>query len=190
MSGAAFIVGVGGSTRTGSSSERALGLALRAAEVAGARTEAFTGTALDLPMYAPEKPQRTAAAIRLVEALRHCDGLVISSPGYHGGVSGLIKNALDYIEDLREDERPYIDGVPVGCIVCASGWQATTTTLVATRSIVHALRGWPTPLGVCINTAESGLGDDGETGSRAAAQLNLLGRQVADAAKMLSAPPR
>lgn len=27
------------------------------------------------------------------------------------------------------------------------------TTLTAMRSIVHALRGWPTPLGVGINTA-------------------------------------
>ena len=53
---------------------------------------------------------------------------------------------------------------------CASGWQAATTTLVAFRSIVHALRGWPTPLGVCINTTAPAHEAD--------EQLAILGEQV------------
>ena len=63
-----------------------------------------------------------------------------------------IKNALDYAEDTAKDARPYLDGRAVGCIACAYGWQATDSTLIAMRSIVHALRGWPTPLGVAANT--------------------------------------
>jgi FMN reductase len=66
----------------------------------------------------------------------------------------VLENALDYVEDLREDERPYFDGRAIGCIVCANGWQATMTTLVGMRLTVHARRGWPTPLGVVINAAE------------------------------------
>ncbi len=55
----------------------------------------------------------------LVEAVRECDGLVLGSPAYHGGLSGLVKNALDYLEDLHDDAPPYLDGRAVGCIVCA-----------------------------------------------------------------------
>ncbi|WP_163579655.1 NADPH-dependent FMN reductase, partial [Klebsiella pneumoniae] len=80
------------------------------------------------PMFAPERPDRSDEARALIAALRRADGIVISSPGYHGSMSGLIKNALDYTEDMRDDAQPYFDGRAVGCIACAAGWQATGST--------------------------------------------------------------
>jgi len=136
-------------------------------------------------MYAPELPFRTAESLALVEALRRADGVIMASPGYHGSISGLLKNALDYTEDMREDLRVYLDGRAVGCIVCAAGWQAVGTTLTAMRSIVHALRGWPTPMGVGINTA-GGKVFDGEGRCIDAAvrkQLEILAGQVVDFAE-------
>ena len=105
-------------------------------------------------MYAPHELERTPKALELVGALRDADAVVVGSPGYHGAVSGLVKNALDYIEDLREDPRVYLDNTPWGCISCAYGWQAAVGTLGQLRSIGHALRAWPTPLGVAINSAD------------------------------------
>ena len=70
---------------------------------------------------------------------------------------------LDYLEELAGDERPYVDGLPVAGIVTASGWQAAVNTLRALRETVHALRGWPTPLGLAVNVA-GGLTDP-ETGT-------------------------
>ena len=176
-----FIVGLGGTTRPGSSTERALGFALAAAEAAGAEVELIAGPALILPMYSPETPERTPEAQRIVAALSRAHGVIIASPGYHGSLSGLIKNALDYVEDMRGDAAPYLDGRAVGLIACASGWQATGTTLVALRSIAHALRGWPTPLGVGVNTVGGLLDAAGAIADPAtAAQLTLLGQQVVE----------
>ncbi|WP_051574150.1 NADPH-dependent FMN reductase [Mycobacterium sp. URHB0044] len=176
-----LIVGLGGTLSEASSSERALRQALAAAEQQGARTELFAAEALDLPMYTVDRSKRTSAAIALVDALARADGLIIATPGYHGGISGLVKNALDYIEDLRGDARPYLDGRAVGCIVCAYGWQATTTTLVSLRSTVHALRGWPTPLGVAINSAQTTFDDAGRVlDDQCSQQLTMLSRQVLD----------
>lgn len=176
-----FVVGLGGTTRPNSSTERALRAALSAAEAEGAETLLLGAADLELPMYAPERPERDPAARRLVAALAAADGVILSSPGYHGAFSGLIKNALDYAEDLRDGERPYLEGRAVGCIACAFGWQATTTTLVALRSVVHALRAWPTPLGVAINSAQPVFGADGAVLDEVAARnLALLGRQVVD----------
>jgi FMN reductase len=95
-------------------------------------------------------------------------------------VSGLVKNAIDLLEDLRAEERVYLDGMPVGCIVTAAGWQGCNTTLAALRSIVHALRGWPTPLGVTLNTAGVKLfSNDGEcVDDQVTASLRLLAEQV------------
>jgi FMN reductase len=114
-----LIVGVGGTVRPNSSSEKALRACLAAAEAEGARTRCFGGSALLMPMYDPVDPARTVAARELVDALRQADGVIVASPGYHGSVSGLVKNALDYIEDLRDDRRVYLDGRPVGLITCA-----------------------------------------------------------------------
>ncbi|HEY2764107.1 MAG TPA: NADPH-dependent FMN reductase [Pseudonocardiaceae bacterium] len=173
------VVGIGGSMRPGSQSERALNVALDGARAAGAETVAVTGVDLVLPFYDPAVTQRSDVAHRLVEALRDADGVVLVSPGYHGTVSGLVKNALDYVEDLRDDPRPYLDGRAVGCVAIAQGWQATVTTLTALRSIVHAVRAWPTPLGAALNSSEVVFDERGIPSDSAVERtLRTIGEQV------------
>ncbi|RKT52084.1 NADPH-dependent FMN reductase [Saccharothrix australiensis] len=175
------VVGIGGSLRPNSQSERAMRLVLAGAEDAGAKVLEVPGPELVLPFYDPAVTDRPANARRLVEVLRSADGVVLVSPGYHGTVSGLVKNALDYVEDLRADERPYLDGRAVGCVATARGWQASVTTLNALRSIVHALRGWPTPLGAAINSGEVDFDLDGGCSDHSVAvNLRTIGRQVAE----------
>ena len=182
------VVGIGGSMREDSQSERALGVVLDSARAAGAETIAITGTDLILPFYDPAVVERSEVAHRLVATLREADGVVLVSPGYHGTVSGLVKNALDYVEDLRADTRPYLDGRAVGCVAMALGWQATVTTLTALRSIVHALRGWPTPMGVGINTTAKIFDAEGRCLDEGVAkQLEILATQVVDFARMRAA---
>jgi FMN reductase len=178
------IVGLGGTSRPESTSECALRACLARVEALGGHTEAFCSESLDLPLYGTGAPL-VPAARRLVEAIRHCDGLVISSPCYHGGVSGAIKNAFDYVEELRDDARPYLDGRSVGVVVCAYGVQAVGTTIVGIRSVVHALRGWPTPLAAGIHTTGRIFDADGRcTDAAAAAQLDLVAEQVWEFAAM------
>lgn len=149
------IVGIGGTVRPNSSSELLVRAVLRECEALGAATRMFDGPSLSaLPMFNPESAERTAEERALVDAVRTADGLIIGSPGYHGSVSGMIKNAIDLLEDTRADPRVYFDGLPVGLAVSAAGWQAGGVTLAAMRAIVHAMRGWPTPLGIMINSIE------------------------------------
>jgi FMN reductase len=134
---------------------------------------------LQLPLYDPDAALTPEAESFLAEVQR-ADGLIIASPAYHGAPSSLVMNALDYIEVLRTDRRPYLDGRAVGCVVCASGWQAGVTTLVSLRSMVHALRGWPTPLGVAINSKEVALSQGREVTERIRTQLAILAKQVVE----------
>ena len=145
-----YVVALGGSVRGSSTTDSVLRMALAAAADGGARTLHLGGPELNLPMYTPEGDKRTAAAKRLIAELRKADGIILGSPSYHGSVSGLVKNALDYVEDLRDEPAPYFDGRAVGCIAVASGWHGAMSTLDTMRSIIHALRGWPTPLGVPV----------------------------------------
>ena len=183
---APLIVGIGGTVRTPSSSERALTLALAAAEAAGARTVMVGGEILaKLPIYNPNDADEPAERTALVDAVRGADGIIVATPGYHGSLSGLLKNALDSLEPLREDARPYLEGRAVGCIVVADGWQACGSALAHLRSIVHALRGWPTPLGATINSALKPFAEDGSlTDPRDAFQVQTVAQQVVTFAKM------
>jgi FMN reductase len=147
-----FILGLGGSTRPNSTTERALQVSLAAAGAAGAETLILGSIDLAMPLYEPDG-ERVPKAVRLLDEVRRADGLVIASPGYHGALSGMVKNALDYLEDMRDDDPPYLEGKAVGTIATASGWQATMSTIISLRSVVHALRGWPTPMGATINMA-------------------------------------
>ena len=162
------IVGIGGSMDPGSQSERALRSVLASCAARGADTSAFTGRALEMPPYLPDTVV-PAAAVAPIEAVRRAGAVVIASPGYHGTVSGLVKNALDYLEVLRDDDRPYLDGRAVGVIAVARGWQAAVSTMTALRQVVHALRGWPTPLGIAVNSMTTTFAPDGSTDDLAVA---------------------
>lgn len=185
-----FIVGIGGTTSPGSSTECALQIALAAAETAGAEVQMFDGPLIsNLPHYRHGAVAQSAEAAALVEAVRKADGLIIASPGYHGSISGVVKNAIDYFEETARDKRVYLDGLPVGLIVTAYGWQATGSTLATLRSIVHALRGWPTPLGAAIKAAQGMFKDGRCSDEGAATQLDLIGRQVVEFARLRQRAP-
>ena len=178
------IVGIGGTMTSNSSSERLMRHVLAQCKAAGAETSCFDGNALDLPMYGYGTP-RTDKAVALIDGLRRADAVVISSPGYHGTVSGLIKNALDYVEDMAKDTRPYFEGRAVGLITVAAGWQATGTTLATLRSIVHALRGWPTPMAVTVNSVQPVFAEDGSVSDTTLIkQLDILAEQMVSFTRM------
>ena len=179
-----LIVGLGGTMRVGSSSEKALAVTLGLAQTMGARTLMFSGLALNMETYDPASPDRSENARKLISALRAADGVIISSPSYHGSISGLLKNALDFTEDLRSDTVPYLDNRAVGCIVCADGAQAIGSTLATLRSIIHALRGWPTPYAAAINSNQKPFDADGSINQpEVENQLRTVAAQVVEFAR-------
>jgi len=70
---------------------------------------------------------------------------------------------------------------PLGLAAVAYGWQAAVTTLEQLRTITHALRGWATPLGGAINSAETKFDEGGgASDEKSVRTLRLIGRQVAE----------
>jgi len=182
-----LIVGLGGTLRRGSSTEKVLSNVLRHADSLGATTLLFSGEMISLPTYVPHETYRCERSVALLEALRGADAIVVGSPGYHGGISGLVKNALDYTEDMSKDAAPYFEGRAVGCVATGAGWQGANATLNALRSVVHALRGWPTPLGIAFNTQEPLFDGDGECLIPGASEsMRLMADQLVDFASRRS----
>lgn len=183
-----FIVGIGGTTRAGSTSERALAVALAHAASLGCDTQLLGAAEMPTEPYDPSRPERSDRALALVTAVRRSHGVILATPSYHGGISGLVKNTIDFIEDMREDAQPYLEGRAVGCIVCADGAQAMGTTLTSLRAVVHTLRGWPTPYGATLLSSSRPFGFDGSAADPLALRAcETVGREVVGFARMVMA---
>lgn len=175
------VVGIGGSLAASSSSLAALKIAVEGAAEGGAMTELFDLRELDLPMYVPNAPA-TDSVQRLCEAVYEADGLLWSSPLYHGTISGVFKNALDWLELLGERRPAYLTDKVVGLISTAGGTQGLQAVNTM-EFIVRALRGWSVPLVIPIPQAWRVFDDEGKVSDpKIAEQLRSLGREVTRAA--------
>lgn len=178
------IVGLGGSLRPNSTSWWALERALDAAEAAGATVDRIRVLDLNLPFYEPRKPlDAFDPAVRdFIERVRAADGLLLSSPGYHGILAGVTKNALDFLEFLSDETPAYLNQRVVGVISTASGEQAAVRTADSLVHVVHALRGTVVPLQVAIPQAGQAFVNGEIQVSKWADRLDQLGSLVVEMA--------
>jgi FMN reductase len=167
---------LGGSLRPGSVSERVLCACAELAAGYGARSTVHLASELELPLYHPDSTRRPRAALDLLAALRAADGVIIVTPTYHCGMSGLLKNALDYVEDLAGDHPAYLGGKVVG--TAAVGWseQGAALAVGALRTTVLSLRGWVTPMAVVVDSVELSAMDGGSADAALRADARLMRR--------------
>jgi len=187
------VVGIGGTLREGSSSLGALRRALSAAEEAGAEVEELDLRELRLPMYEPGRPldDYGPEVRRFIEAVRGADALIVSTAAYHGTLAGVTKNALDFTQFLKGDERPYLEGRVVGLISTAGDDRAAANTTDAMVHVVHALRGVVAPQMVTVGGAWNRFDSEGNvTDEGSGERLDRLGRLVVDMAEGLNGGPR
>ncbi|WP_189835426.1 NAD(P)H-dependent oxidoreductase [Streptomyces zaomyceticus] len=147
---APHIVLISGSLRQGSTCDRVADWCAERCAEQGASARVFTGAEIDFPAYRPGLGTSHAAVAGFLDELRAADGVVLVSPTYHATVSGLLKNALDYVNDIG-GPVPYLEGRPIGTVAVGAAAQGAVSTLTTLRTIGHALRGWPTPVGVAVD---------------------------------------
>ncbi len=143
---------LGGSLREHSRSRALLRTALTFAKERGIDAELLDLRELDLPMFLPDRLfeeypiGKQDSIAHLVAAYRRAHAMIWASPTYHGTVSGVFKNALDFAELLAQDARPYLQGCAVGIIAVND-----TSTLTAMSHCAHELRAWLAPTQVMAN---------------------------------------
>lgn len=184
-----LVVGLGGSLAEHSTSRAALEIALEGAREAGARTELLDIRELALPMYDPAVAHPLEAVSRLCRLVGEADGLVWSSPLYHGTISGAFKNALDWLQLLADRKPPYLTDKVVGLISTAGGVQGLQAVNTM-EFVVRALRGWAVPLVLPIAQAWKAFDESGKPHDpKLAEQLRALGREVARASCQFALTP-
>jgi len=189
------VLGIGGSLRAGSTAALALQIALKAAQEAGVHTRLLDLATFPLPLfdgtysldgYMPEERQ---AIETLLDATRQARGFIFASPTYHNTISGSLKNALDFMELLKDDLPPRLEGKVVGIVSVQGGTSGTgnntlTTMLLAAR----AMRAWVAPTMVSVPGSREAFDEDGLALDAIINQrLHMLGTEVARASAMFEA---
>lgn len=150
------IVALGGSLRPHSLSYRTLDLALHKVSDRGIAIEMIDLRQLQLPFCSgatsyPDYPDVDF----LRKTIQSANGLLLSTPEYHGTVSGVLKNALDLIE------LEHIAGKVVGLIAIVGGAHSTNA-LNAMRLICRQLHCWVLPDQLVIPYSEASFNAQGE----------------------------
>ncbi|WP_044337864.1 NADPH-dependent FMN reductase [Rossellomorea aquimaris] len=69
-----------------------------------------------LPLYTGEPEQSGLEAVQsLKQKVKEADAVILASPEYHGGMSGAMKNALDFLSSEQFAHKP------VALLACAGG---------------------------------------------------------------------
>lgn len=150
------IVGIGGSLRTNSYTQLALQVAAQRVEALGAEVEILDLRQLQLPFCDggkeyPEYPD----VQRLRDTVRNADGLILATPEYHGGVSGVIKNALDLMSFDELSDK-------VTGLISVLGGQSNSNALNDLRLIMRWVHGWVIPEQIAIGQAWSAFSPEGK----------------------------
>jgi len=170
------IVAICGSLRPGSYTRMALQVALR-----GARETGTEATLIDLREYQliscdgkENESGYPKGVFRLRDEVKRAHGVILGTPEYHGGVSGVLKNALDLMgfEEL--------EGKMIGLVGVSGGAFGSVHALSHLRTIGRALHAWVIPEQVAISEAWKAFDKEGNpTNLELEKRLLELGRQVA-----------
>ena len=175
MENTIFITGICGSLREGSHTLKALKISLQGAEEAGAETKL-----LDLRDYKLgfcdgriNKETYHEDVSKLKNEVGESQGIILGTPEYHSGYSGVLKNALDL---MGFDE---FGGKMVGLLGVAGGSMGATNALNGLRTIGRALHAWVIPEQVSIPQAGTMFDESGNIkDDRLNERLKNLGKQV------------
>jgi FMN reductase len=170
------VVGVCGSLRPGSYTLRVVQAALAGAEELGARIQLIDLRDYDLVFCDGNTNEETYPedVLRLRREVAAAHGIILGTPEYHGGCSGVIKNALD----LMGFEQ--FEGKMVGLVGVAGGQQGAVNACNSLRSVCRNLHAWVVPQQASVPHAWKAFEDDGGfKDSKLKDRVKGVGRQVA-----------
>lgn len=178
MKGKVQVVGICGSLRPGSHTHQALALALRGAEEAGAEALLIDLSTYQLP-FCDGGDEVPAEVQRLRDDVKRAQGIIWATPEYHGGYSGVLKNALDL---MGFDE---IEGKMIGLVSVSGGATGGMPALNTLRSVGRALHAWVVPEQVGVSHVHKAFDEAGKCKDPdLEKRLKDVGRQVAKFASL------
>ena len=152
----------------------ALGIALQGARELGVETQIINLHNYELAFVYGRGTPYPAGVQQLKEDVKAADGIIIGTPKYHAGMSGVLKNALDL---MGFDE---FGGKMLGLIGISGGTMGAVNALNSLRAVGRALHAWVIPQQVMIPQGWRVFSEDGQLlDEQYQERLLDVGRQVA-----------
>jgi NAD(P)H-dependent FMN reductase len=170
------VVAFAGSLRKASLNRRLLRYAIEGAETAGGVVDELPPDALALPLYNGdlEQDRRYPPDVEAWRArIAGADGLLIASPEYNHGMSGVLKNAIDW------GSRPpnVFDRKIAASFGTTVGMYGTARSQMNLRLVLTPLNVWVVPKTVLVPHAGKAFDADGGLGDQKIAEaLRDVGR--------------
>ncbi|HEX5457953.1 MAG TPA: NAD(P)H-dependent oxidoreductase [Candidatus Nitrosotalea sp.] len=161
------VIGIGSSLRDNASSTRALSTALDFAKKYGAETRLLDLRQTRLPLYDPVENKSTQDIQQAQDDVLWADALILSTPDYHGSMSGVMKNFLDYF-------WAEFAGKTFGYI--CSSHEKGLTAMDQMRTAVRQCYGWSMPYGVSVIDSDDYI--DGKINPKLESRLDMLARDL------------
>ena len=167
-----IIAGIVGSLRRNSHTREAVGRALEGAAESGATTRLVDLREYDLPFCNEDDPD-SPEVLRLRADVGSAHGLILGTPEYHGGYSGILKNAIDL---MGFDE---FEGKIIGLVGVSGGSLGAQQALQGLRVIGRALHAWVIPQQASVPQAYQNLAPDAPSLEAHVGRLREVGKHVA-----------
>ena len=148
------ILGLSGSFGSDSSNGKLVTLALRHAETMGVETVFWDLTEKPLPLVGDTGSWDDEYVKEFQELAESCQGYLISSPEYHGCMSGVMKNQLDWLYSK------HVSGKPFG-LMSTLGGQPNSNTLNQLRICVRWIHGWAVPEQLAVANIKKAFDESG-----------------------------
>lgn len=150
------IVGIAGSLRPESYTQKTLLLATQRVEALGADVEILNLRQMQLPFCNGEDEYPDYPDVqRLRDAVSSADGLILATPEYHGSVSGVLKNALDLMSFAQLSDK-------VTGLMSVLGGQPNSNALNDLRLIMRWVHAWVIPEQIAIGQVWKAFSPEGK----------------------------
>lgn len=164
------VLGVGSSMRKRSYGTKALKIVLERMEKLDAETHLLDLRRVKMPTFNPNSSMQSGKGLKEIsEEVNWADVLILTTPDYHGSMSGPMKNFLDhYWQEFAGKTFGYI---------CASH-EKGLTVMDQMRTAVRQCYGWSLPYGISVN-GEEDFNEAGEiVSSLLTKRLRMLARDL------------
>ena len=160
------ILAFAGSTRTDSYNKKLVKVAVKGAQAAGAEVTYLDLRDLPMPLYDGDlesKEGLPANAKKLKELFLAHQGLLISSPEYNSGISGVLKNAIDWVSRSLPGEAPLacFENKVAVLMSASPGGLGGLRSLVQVRSILGNIKVLVLPDQVAVPKAHEAFDANG-----------------------------
>ena len=148
------VLGLSGEYRPTSKCVMLVNHALNIAESLGAEVHFWDLDVKPLPIVGEEGCWENENVKEFQELASKCDAFLVSSPEYHGTMSGAMKNTFDWLY------TKHVKGKVFGLMSTLGGAQ-NSITLYHMRIMLRWIHGWPVPEQLAIGKVKEAFDDDG-----------------------------